>query len=154
MFVLVSWVSQLSKSVGYAEESEGNPSNNMATSEDRYMNYSSSNESLNDDPAAYTSTVPSEHENIDYSVPRRKRETNKGVRERREEVDEKQRRRIWSYHCQVADTAEVDKKSKLTEAGKSLSPEEMQLLYEDIFKPLDIYWIISKNCQAAKHWVD
>ena len=104
------------------------------------------------DPATHMSQVPSEQDDVDYSVPPQKRETDQDVPDQREEVDEQQtRRRIWSYHCQVADTAEVDKKSKLTEAGKSLSPEEMQLLDEDIFKPLDIYWLISKNCQAAKH---
>ena len=64
-----------------------------------------------------------------------------------EEVENQhQRLRTWSYHCHVPDAA-VNKKSKLTEAAKLLSAEEMQRLNEDIFNPLDICWIILKNSE-------
>lgn len=61
---------------------------------------------------------------------------------------QKQRSRNWGYHCQIPDT-EVDEQSKLTEAAKLMSAEEMQRPYVDegIFNPLNIYIcsIISKN---------
>ena len=34
---------------------------------------------------------------------------------------------------------------KLTEAGKNMSEQEMKLLYEDIFKPVDIYSLLKKS---------
>lgn len=70
--------------------------------------------------------------------------TDQVVPDQRKEVEEQERRRTWSYHCQVPDT-EMNKQGKLTEAAKSLSAEEMRLLEEDIFKPLDIWAIITKN---------
>ena len=63
-----------------------------------------------------------------------------------EAENQQQRLRTWSYHCHVPDAA-VNKNSKLTEAAKLLSAEEMQRLNEDIFNPLDICWIISKNSE-------
>ena len=120
----------------------------MAT-EDKYI-YPSSNEKLPEDPATRMSQVPSEQDDVDYSVPPRKRETDQVVPDHRKEVDKKRRQRlsVWSYNCQVAVT-QVNKQAKLTDAGKSLSPEEMQLLDEDIFNPLDIHWLISKNSKEA-----
>ena len=44
--------------------------------------------------------------------------------------------------------AQVDKQGKLTENFKSLSEEEMRLLDEDIFDPLDICSIIMKNSKG------
>ena len=70
--------------------------------------------------------------------------TNEECREEAE--DRQQRLRTWRYHCHVPDAA-VNRKSKLTEAAKLLSAEEMQRLNEDIFNPLDICWIISKNSE-------
>ena len=58
-----------------------------------------------------------------------------------EAENQHQRLRTWSYHRHVPDAA-VNKKSKLTEAAKLLSAEEMQRLNEDIFNPLDICWIM------------
>lgn len=81
----------------------------------------------------------SENENSDQVVP-----------EQCTEFEEQERRRTWSYHCQVPE-AKVETKGKLTEAAKSLSEEEMRLLEEDIFKPLDIWSIILKNCQENEN---
>ena len=41
--------------------------------------------------------------------------------------------------CPVFDRAKVQSDSRLTEAAKQLSDEELALLYEDILKPLDFY---------------
>lgn len=63
-------------------------------------------------------------------------------KEKEEAERQKQRSRNWGYHCQIPDT-EVDEQSKLTEAAKLMSAEEMQRPYVDegIFNPLNIYML-------------
>lgn len=87
--------------------------------------------------------APSKHEGKDCSVPKQQK-INQFFPDKEEAEKRKQKMRTWSYQCQVPD-AEVNKQSKLTEAAKLLSAEEMQLLDEDIFNPLEICLIISKN---------
>ena len=112
--------------------------------EENYM-YPSTSEKLCGDSFDLKRRSSSETEAMDCTVPQRQH-SNQVVPEKgkREAERRRQRLRTWSYHCQVPDV-EVNKESKLTEAAKLLSAEEMQLLNEDIFNPLDICWIISKN---------
>jgi len=112
--------------------------------EENYM-YPSSSEKLCGDSFKQKSRSSSENEGMDCTVPQQQH-ANQVVPEKGKEEAENRRQRLrtWSYHCQVPDV-EVNKESKLTEAAKLLSAEEMQLLNEDIFNPLDICWIISKN---------
>ena len=62
--------------------------------------------------------------------------------------DEQYRRQTWSYHCRVEEIRNI-KPPKLTLAAKSLTEDEMKNLEEDIFKPLDIFWLLSKNTKSA-----
>ena len=57
--------------------------------------------------------------------------------------------KTWRYHCEVDNAVVTDKKSKLTEAAKLLSAEEMRLLEADIFNPLNIAWIITQNSETS-----
>ena len=116
--------------------------------EEGNMYPASSSEKLCGDSFSHKSRSSPENEGMDCTVPQQQ-ETNQVVPEKgNEELENRQQRlRTLSYHCQVPD-AEVDKESKLTEAAKLLSAEEMQLLNEDIFNPLDICWIISKNSRS------
>ena len=110
--------------------------------------YLSSNDKLYGGSPALTSQGSLEQDEVMNCTQPKQREINKVVSGRNKEDSEaitrRHRLRIWSYHCHVPDAA-VNKKSKLTEAAKLLSAEEMQLLNEDIFNPLDICWIITKN---------
>ena len=110
--------------------------------------YPLNSEKLCGDSLKHKSRSSSENEAMDCSVPQQQ-QTNQivPVKGKEEAENRRQRLRTWSYHCQVPD-AEVNNESKLTEAAKLLSAEEMQLLNEDIFNPLDICWIISKNDSA------
>jgi len=112
--------------------------------EENYM-YPSSSEKVWGDSFKHKSRSLSENEAMDCTVTQQQH-ANQVVPEKGKEEAENRRQRLrtWSYHCQVPDV-EVNKESKLTEAAKLLSVEEMQLLNEDIFNPLDICWIISKN---------
>jgi len=112
--------------------------------EENYM-YPSSREKVCGDSFKHMSRSSSENEVMDCTVPQQQL-ANQVVPEKGKEEAENRRQRLstWRYHCQVPDV-EVDKESKLTEAAKLLSAEEMQLLNEDIFNPLDICWIILKN---------
>lgn len=112
--------------------------------EENYM-YPSTSEKLCGDSFEPKRRSSSEPDAMDCTVPQRQH-TNQVVPDKgkREAEKRRQRLRTWSYHCQVPDV-EVSKESKLTEAAKLLSAEEMQLLNEDIFNPLDICWIITKN---------
>lgn len=112
--------------------------------EENYM-YPSTSEKLCGDSFEPKRRSSSEPDAMDCTVPHRQH-TNQVVPDKgkREAEKRRQRLRTWSYHCQVPDV-EVSKESKLTEAAKLLSAEEMQLLNEDIFNPLDICWIITKN---------
>ena len=112
--------------------------------EENYMYPSKSDKPCGNSPA-HMSGASSENEGIDCTVPKQQ-QPNQVVPDKGKEEAEKQKQRLrtWSYHCRVPD-AEVNKQSKLTKAAKLLSAEEMQLLDEDIFNPLDICSIISKN---------
>ena len=92
----------------------------------------------------------SEQEHIDFSAPQQHK-TYQVVPEQPKENDERRRERLstWRYHCHVEQAVVTDKRSKLTAAAKLLSAEEMQLLDEDIFNPLDIALIISKNSKTT-----
>lgn len=50
--------------------------------------------------------------------------------------------RIQSAPCPSIDPAILKDETRLTEAAKELSNEELALLYEDILKPLDFYAIL------------
>ncbi|KAL9961436.1 hypothetical protein ACROYT_G030376 [Oculina patagonica] len=119
--------------------------------EESYM-YPPGHNKLCEDSTAHMSQTPFEHEQmVDFSVPQQQK-TDQVVPEQRKEDEKRQRLRLlstWRYHCEVANAKVTDKKSKLTEAAKLLSAEEMQLLDEDIFNPLDIAWIISKNSETT-----
>ncbi|XP_078352628.1 uncharacterized protein LOC144637441 [Oculina patagonica] len=118
--------------------------------EESYM-YAPNNDKLSEDSPTHTSQAPLEHVHMaDFSVLQQQK-TNQVVPEQRKADEKRQRVRLstWRYHCQVANAKVTDKKSKLTEAAKLLSAEEMQLLDEDIFNPLDIAWIISKNSETT-----
>ena len=119
--------------------------------EKNYM-YPSSDDKLCADFTTQTSQVPTfEHEYMDFSVPQQPK-TNQGVPEQRNKDEVKRRKRLlstWRYHCQVDNAVVTDKKSKLTEAAKLLSAEEMRLLEADIFNPLDIAWIITQNSETS-----
>lgn len=115
--------------------------------------YPSSSDNLGGSSPALLSQGPLElqDEGMDCTVPQQQEVSQLVPGQSKEDSETKNRRqrlRIWSYHCQVPN-AEVDKKSKLTEAAKLLSAEEMQRLNEDIFNPLDICWIISKNSEIS-----
>ena len=112
--------------------------------EENYM-YPSSGDNLCGYSPAHISRSSSENEGMDFTVPQQQQRNQVVPGKGKKEAEKRrQRLRTWSYHCQVPDT-EVNKQSKLTEAAKLLSAEEMQLLEEDIFNPLDICWIISKT---------
>ena len=112
--------------------------------------YPSSDDKLCAYPPAQTSQAPFEHEHMDFSVPQQHK-TNQVVPEQRnkDEVKRRERLKTWRYHCEVANAVVTDKKSKLTEAAKLLSAEEMRLLEADIFNPLDIAWIITQNSETS-----
>ena len=42
----------------------------------------------------------------------------------------------------MIDRSKLENNSRLTEAAKQLSDEELALLYEDILKPLDFYAVL------------
>ena len=44
--------------------------------------------------------------------------------------------------CLTIDRAKLENDSRLTEAAKQLSDEELALIYEDILKPLDFYSLL------------
>lgn len=95
-------------------------------------------EPLENDDAFYSVLPPNEENQV---VPDRNRKD--------EEKRTRSRLRLWSYHCQVTEAdVQMDKQKKLTENYKSLSEEEMRLLDEDIFNPLDICSIIMKNSKG------
>ena len=50
---------------------------------------------------------------------------------------------ISEINSDIPDKLQRD--SRFTEAAKKLSKEEMELLYEDIVKPLDVYSILTKK---------
>ena len=112
--------------------------------------YPSSDDKLCADPPAQKSQAPFEQEHKDFSVPQQQK-TNQVVPEQRnkDEVKRRERLKTWRYHCEVANAVVTDKKSKLTEAAKLLSAEEMRLLEADIFNPLDIAWIITQNSETS-----
>ena len=112
--------------------------------------YPSTSDKLCEDSPANMSQVPLEQEQVDFSLPKQ-RKTNQVVPEQHKERELRRRERLstWRYHCHVEKATVTDKKSKLTAAAKLLSAEEMQLLDEDIFNPLDIALIISKNSKAT-----
>lgn len=115
-----------------------------------YSPDSPSSKKAHGDPAAHI-TQPSAYEGISYSVPPQK-EDNQVVPDQYKDVEEKRRERLrtWSYHCRVTELqVNMNKQGKLTENYKSLSAEEMRLLDEDIFNPLDICLIISKNSKET-----
>ena len=118
--------------------------------EENYM-YPSTSDKLCEDSPADMSQVTLEQEQMGFSVPQ-KPKTNQVVPEQRKEHEQRRRERLntWRYHCHVEKAAVSDKKSKLTAAAKLLSAEEMQLLDEDIFNPLDIALIISKNSKTTE----
>lgn len=77
---------------------------------------------------------------MDYAVLQQQEPNQVVLEKEKEEVErQKQRSRNWGYHCQIPDT-EVDEQSKLTEAAKLMSAEEMQRPYVDegISNPLNI----------------
>ena len=120
--------------------------------EENFM-YPECSEKPCEDSQAHMSQVPLElhDKHMDFSIPGRQK-NNQVVPEQREEHRESRRQRlsIWRYHCQVETAKVTDKRSKLTEAAKLLSAEEMQLLEQDIFNPLDIALIISKNSKITQ----
>ena len=117
--------------------------------EENYM-YPSTGEKLCEESQVHMSEVSLEQEHMDFSV-RQQRKINQVVPEQHKENDKRQRERLstWRYHCHVEKAVVTDKRSKLTAASKLLSAEEMQLLDEDIFNPLDIALIISKNSKIT-----
>lgn len=59
-------------------------------------------------------------------------------------------------HCRIVSPPSFQKCNfvlkyggKLTEAGKNMSEQEMKLLYEDIFKPVDIYSLLKKSSEQV-----
>ena len=56
------------------------------------------------------------------------------------------RERIWSAPpCPLFDRVKIQNDSRLTEAAKQLSDEELALLHEDILKPLDFYAMLHEK---------
>ena len=47
--------------------------------------------------------------------------------------------------CPLFDRVKIQNDSRLTEAAKQLSDEELMLLYEDILKPLDFYAMLHER---------
>ena len=47
--------------------------------------------------------------------------------------------------CPLLDRVKIQNDSRLTEAAKQLSDEELALLYEDILKPLDFFAILHER---------
>ena len=54
-----------------------------------------------------------------------------------------------SAPCPSIDPAILKDETRLTEAAKELSNEELALLYEDILKPLDFYAILFTRLKLA-----
>ncbi|KAJ7370732.1 hypothetical protein OS493_030152 [Desmophyllum pertusum] len=57
--------------------------------------------------------------------------------------------RIQSTPCPTIDLAELEGETRLTDAAKQLSNEELGLLYEDILKPLDVYSMLHGRQKAS-----
>lgn len=55
------------------------------------------------------------------------------------------RERINSVSTPKIDTDKMLRDPRLTDAARKLNKEEMELLYEDILKPLDVYSILQKR---------
>ena len=50
----------------------------------------------------------------------------------------------------ATDTYEFEQDTRLTDAARKLSKEEMELLYKDILKPLDFYFILRERRRESK----
>ena len=62
----------------------------------------------------------------------------------------KPRSRLISTPELKADTYILEQDPRLTDAAKKLSKKELELLYEDILKPLDVYSILLGRSMGLK----
>ena len=76
---------------------------------------------------------------------KRKRSELEAIRRTRALSDVQPRARLTSTPCPTINTDSWQRDPRLTDAARKLSKEQMASLYEDIFKPLDIYSILCRR---------
>ena len=75
----------------------------------------------------------------------RRRSEGEAIRRKRTRSELQPRARIQSTPCPMIDADTWLRDPRLTDAARKLSKEQMALLYEDIFKPLDVYSILCQR---------